>query len=167
MRLKIKRKYFNSGNRFQLFDGNDRPLFYAEEELLRMRKNINLFDLNGNLIYRIEFRSGHIFSYFAISKNGAEIGAIDERIHFPFTKRARFTSPEANISICCGPVRLKACLANEKWKADKRSPIATSTKKIADTPNAYFLDFDDKRISVTLAAVIGLWYDIRCNDTQH
>lgn len=167
MQLKIKQKYFTIGNRFQISDGKDRPLFYAEEELLRLRKNINLFDLNGNLLYHLEARFGHIFSYFAILKNGVDIGAIDEIIHFPFIKRARLSCDGAYVFIRSGPLRLKAYEANEKWKFDRKSPIAVSNKKLMKISDTYTLEFDEKRISVPLAALIGLWYDMHHNGTQH
>ncbi len=168
MELVIRQKYFTIGNRFAIENGNGAPVFYASEKLFKWRANMDIFDLSGALLAHMEAKFMHFFSYFEISDaTGRVVGALDEKFHMPFMRRAKLTYEDNVCKIKAGPIHMKTFAKDESGKWDKKHPVCTSTKKLSHVADTYVVEVDERRIDPIIGAMVALWYDKIKHNSSH
>lgn len=168
MYIKISQKYWTLGQEFALTDENDRAIFRASNKILKLRANLNLLTLGDELLYHMEARFMHFFSYFVISdKEGKEVGFIDEKFHMPGFRRAKMKIGDTEIKIKGGPIHMKAITKDKNGKWDKKHPVVSSAKKMFRIKDTYVAQIDDERLEPALGAVVALWYDMIRYGNQH
>lgn len=168
MILEIKQKYWSIADKFALTDANGRPLFYAQNKVLKLRGNLDLYNIGGALVYHMEAKFMHMFSYFDVfNASGARVGFIDEKIHWPSFRRAEMKVGGVTIKIKGGPIHMKALVkgADGKWQKDK--PAVYSSKKVFHIADTYVVQIDERLIDPALGALVALWYDRIRHGKQH
>ncbi len=160
MKIIIRQKYFTIGNKFALTDENERPILYAEEQIFKLLANLDIFSLSDALLYHMQAKMMHFFSYFEISNGlGQVVGYIDERAHMPGFRRAKMEVDGMTFKIKGGPIHMKTVVKDENGKWDKKHPIVTSKKRLMRVADTYVVDVDESRIEPAIGAMIALWYD--------
>lgn len=168
MKLVIRQKYFAIGNKFAITNENDVPVFYAREQIMRLRANMDIMNLNEVLLAHMEAKFAHIFSYFEISNAAGDVlGNIDERMHMPFFRRAVMTFMGKKYKIKAGPVHMKVIARGEDDKWDRKNPVCRSTKRLMRIADTYTLEVDQRRIDPVIGAMIALWYDKIKHNRSH
>ncbi|MEG2274534.1 MAG: hypothetical protein RSC44_04295 [Clostridia bacterium] len=159
MQLTITQQYMTVGAKFDIAEANNIPCFHAEEKLIALKQQIDLFSLSGELIYHIQKRYTNVFSRYDISRGEQFIGKFAGRFHFPGTRRIRLTTDKGNFYIYADWFRVKVFAVNEKWKREKEAVcrIKKNVLKVADT---YYVDFEETKIAPAVAASVGLWLEM-------
>ena len=160
MFLKIRQKYWTLKDKFALTDENGYNVFWASSQLLKLRSNLDLYNLDGMLLYHMEARFNHMFSYYVINNSaGQQIGYIDELIHWPGFRRAKMKLGDITLKIKGGPIHMKTMLKNEKGKWDKKNPAVYSAKKLFVISDVYKVEINERLIDPSIGAIVALWYD--------
>jgi len=169
-KLIIKQKFFSFHDRFQIQNEDGSVAFFAQNQLIRLWNNMAIMDPYGNTLYTLKSKFFFIFSKYKILKGnydiGNEVGLIKERFGF-FFRRARVITDMPNVWIKSGPIHLKAYLADKDWQIDKSAPVVLVTKKLLKIADTYTIEYDETKIPASLAAIIGLWYDMLTHSEQH
>lgn len=162
MQLKISQKFFSIGDRFNIVDQNDQPAFLAKESLLRFRSNCSLYNLDGSELYTIEFKLLSLFGGCFIRTHEVDVGIMDGKFHKPFVQKWHFELEGRRYIIRTGGYKCKIFEADDNWKyIDKKTPIALIQKKFFKIADTYIVDFDENTLPRHMAALIGLWMDVR------
>ena len=159
MQLKINQKLFAIGNKFQVSDSNGNAKFLASEQLLQLARQSDLYDLEGNQIYHIHKNYLSLFGKFDITQNGQHVGEFLGKPSLIF-KRYQLTSDKGNFFVVAGPIGVKAYIAGTNWEYNKEEPILTIKKQFFKIGDTYMIDFDENVMDPSIAALIGIWYDI-------
>lgn len=168
MQLVIRQKYFTIGNKFAIENGYGAPVFYAVEQLFKMRANMDIMDVSGVLLAHMESKFMHFFRYFEISDaTGKVLGALDEKMHMPFMRRATLKYADREFKIKAGPIHMKTFAKDERGKWDKKHPVCSSTKKLSHVADTYIVDVDENRIGPIIGAMVALWYDRTKHNASH
>ena len=168
MELVIRQKYFTVGNKFAIENERGVPVFFAMEKLFKLRANMDIFDVHDVLLAHMEAKFMHFFSYFEISyATGRVVGALDEKMHMPFMRRAKLTYGNKACKIKAGPIHMKVIAKDERGKWDKKHPVCKSTKKLFRVADTYIVEVDEKRIDPIIGAMIALWYDKIKHNSSH
>lgn len=173
-KLKIVQKYFSLKEKFKIFDEEDNVIFQAQNTIFKFWRNTTLYDATGaQPICTLRAKFSLFFSKFRIidgDYNGdKEIGAIKERFHLlKGFRKARVTVEGApNIFFKCGPIHLKAYACDENWKKDKSKVVIAMKKKLSKIRDTYIVEYDDTLVPASLAAIVGVWYDMLNHQENH
>ena len=168
MELVIRQKYFTIGNKFAIENERGEPVFYAIEKIFKIRANTDIMDVHDVLLAHMEAKFMHFFSYFEISDaSGKVVGALDEKMHMPFMRRAKLTYEGRVCKIKAGPIHMKVIARDAKGKWDKKHPVCKSTKKMFRVADTYRVEVDERRIDPIIRAMVALWYDKIKHNASH
>jgi uncharacterized protein YxjI len=159
--LIINQQLFALGNKFQITDGDNQPVFAAREEFMTFTQQCDLYTLAGQLIYHIQRRYFRIFGRYDLNDGNKEnvLGMLRGRIHWPFVRRFRLTTEEGNFYVKTAWMHVRAFTVDENFKINDKEPVLKIVKKVR-IRDVYKIDYDETKMSPKIAAVIGLCFDM-------
>jgi len=170
--IKIQQKFFSFHEQFAIYDENDQAVFQARNQIVRLWNNITLFDQMGNLpLYTLRMKLSFIFAKYKVLAGDYEspnqVGMIKEGFGFFFTRAKVEVDNLPKIALVSGPIHLKGYLLDENGKKIKDQIVIKSTKKLLKIRDTYIIDYDETKVPSTLAALVGVWYDMVNHSGEH
>ena len=162
MKLLIKQKYFSFRDKFTITDENGQPWFYVEGNIpFFSRKKIHIYDMNNNEVLMLQSRFTFMFLKFDFFRPASgmdqPVGLFKEKMHFPFTRRFRYSDENGEIAI-------SGSFIGYNWKikdAATKALCGTLNKKFFKIADTYTLDITDDTKDPALMLAFALLIDLR------
>lgn len=82
-RLYVKQRMFTfGGEKFDVTDGDERPVYHVEGSFMRIPKSFTITDMNGVEVARIEKKTFSWLPHFSVIVGGTEVAGIDKEFSF-------------------------------------------------------------------------------------
>lgn len=96
MKLYIKQKVFSFKDKFQIWDENGDPKYYAEGEIFSLGKKLHIYDMTGNEVIYIHQKLMSFLPTFYFSIKGST--PVEVKKNFTFFSH-KYTVPEYGMTV--------------------------------------------------------------------
>lgn len=137
MKLYIKQRVFSLGDKYDIYDANENPVFHVRSELFTIGAKLHLCDTNGQELYYIKRRITLLLAKYEIYKNNILCATISQKMSF--------FKPRLNVDSSYGNFEIKGDLFGMDYEITRNGQYYGSVhKKWFTWGDSYELDIPDE-----------------------
>lgn len=93
MRIQIKQRVFSIGDKYDIFDFQNQPIFHVRSHPFAFGNKLDLMDMSGNMLARIQQRMFSIPSEYDILQGDEIVAIVKKQLFSLFNPRFDVTGP--------------------------------------------------------------------------
>mgnify|MGYP001015040508 CR=1 FL=1 len=150
MKLYLKQRVFSLGDKYDIYDANERVVFHVKSELFTLGAKLYLCDNNGQELYYIRGRITLFLAKYEIYKDNILCGTINQEM--------TFLKPRLNVKSLYGDFEIKGNLLGMDYEITRNGQYYGSVhKKWLSWGDSYELDIlDEENAGFFCALVIAI-----------
>lgn len=151
MKLYIKQKIFTIGDKFDIYDEWQHPVYNVEAQLLSFPRKLHLYDNSGLEVFLVQRQFTWFLAKYEIYSAGMQVATIEQQFSFP--------SKEFSITAATGDqFTIEGDMFGWTFSIMKNGlPYASLSKRLMAWGDSYEINvFDDRELAFAAAIVIAL-----------